>query len=138
MPKKTKNFSTTKKHFIYFRERCEHWISVFGLSAWTMAYWHDNLSDNYATCDSKNHSKVAAITLSKDFGTVHTSEDYNIEDHLNRLAFQEVVHMLLEPLDDRVVSTDTMYARHEAIAHSIEHTVLGRPGYNTKKGGKEL
>lgn len=118
---------TTKKHFQYFRERCEYWIEVFGLKQWTIAYFHGGVAeDHYAECYAKNGTQVASLSLAKSFGSLGF-EDYDSQDHLNRLALQEVIHVLLEPLDDRFVSTEVMGSRHEAVAHMIEHALLGRP-----------
>lgn len=119
---------TTKKQFRYFKQRCEHWVATFALSDWSMGYYHDTLENNYAQCNPKCNTLVASITLSKDFGDVGSMPGYNIDDHLDRLAFQEVVHVMLEPLDDKCASVADMYMRHEAVAHRLERAFLGRKG----------
>lgn len=123
-----------------FRDRCEHWVKVFGLTGWTLGYCFEKLDTNYAESYPKNRVRVAAITLSKDFGAAAEIIGYDIKDHLNRLALQEIVHVMLEPLDDRNAPDDVRYSRHETVAHQIEHALLGRPVHcfekKKPKGGK--
>ena len=112
---------TNKKHFEYFKKRCQHWIDFFGLKQWDIEIYHGtqekgNLAE--FTRDYKN--KIASIYLNKNWKEF--SDKINKES-LNKAAFHEVVEVLLCPLRDLAEDRAWDYAEFDRSIHEVIRTL---------------
>jgi len=114
---------TTKRHFEYFRERCEHWIKVLGLVGWAVDYHHDNKAGEvYAKVNADVNGRVASITLSNSWDII-PSVDFDMDEQLNRTALHECLELLLFPAKDRYCSRSVEDERTHAVIRTLEKVI---------------
>lgn len=114
---------TTKEQFQLFKKECEKWIKFWGLTEWSMYYYHEKLgSESFAQCCWNLNGRVASITLN-----THIDEDKNQWDY-KKSAFHEVCELLLSELDglirDRFVSKSHIDIAFHAVIRRLENCVL--------------
>ena len=101
------NHKLTKEHFEKFKKFFGHWIDVFGLKDWEIAYFFkktedEDLDDARASVQFDNGARIVVCCLSKNwFGSEPT--DHN----LARCAYHEVLELLLGKLNEMLRSKCT-------------------------------
>ena len=118
-----KSYSTTASDFLYFKEKCRYWRKFWGLTEFTIHYFHSNIDDNLAQAEVDSNNGLVTLRLAKEF-----HQDNPTKELLDRLAFHEVCHILLGRLSSigqsRFISENEHTEAEEAIVRRLENCVL--------------
>lgn len=106
---------TTKQDYKYFKERVLYWQKELGQVNWAIHFKHEQLDDNFAETRMGNSSHVAVVALSTDW-----VDDAVSNEQLNRTAFHEVLHLVL---NDLVTEAKARYATEYDIDRA-EHAAI--------------
>lgn len=115
---------TTKADFEIFKTYCAEAIQKLGLLEWSVHYAHEHRESDYARTAWKLSGGVATITLSTYWDDLRPKT----EEALRRVAYHEVMHLLLAPLVaeacDRYTNQDAIdIAEHQAIRR-LENVIV--------------
>lgn len=119
--------TATKKDFDYFEKRCDFWISFWGLYDWEAEYFFKDMEGKQGKCILITTGRTCDIFLSSAKGMF--TDNYPMSYHMDRAAFHEVCHVLLDPLIDQAVSVlqyDTVEPSIEGIIRRLENCVFER------------
>lgn len=115
---------TTKADFGLFKQNCEEFIKKFGLVEWSVHYAHEHTPEAYASTAWRLSSATATITL----GTVWDDLRLKTEEEIKKVAFHEVLHLVLSPLigeaNDRFSTQIAIDIAEHTIIRRLENTVL--------------
>ena len=109
---------TTPAHFKTFCDYARIHVAAFGLTDWEISYEHAQVEGFFATASTNLAARKATITLSVDVGN-----DAPTDEMLDKSALHEVLHVLLAPLADLIV-TDRKVTHKEA--EGAEHGIVMR------------
>lgn len=109
---------TTKKDFELFKSFCDGHIKRLGLVEWSVHYNHGYIDGSYAETGYKLSGGVATITLSKHWDDLRPKTD----EHINRLALHEVLHIVMAPL---FAEAGERYTNQMAL-ETAEHLIIRR------------
>lgn len=109
---------TTKKDFELFKLYCDEAIKKLGLVEWSMHYEHRHVEGSYAETAWRLSAGVATVT----FSTYWDDLRPKTEDAIQRLAFHEVLHILMAPL---FAEASERYTNHLAL-ETAEHLIIRR------------
>jgi len=86
---------TTKEHFKYFKSKVIKWLEVFGLYDWKVFVEHkEDDEDTLASCMPDLLNRIAVINLNTRWANLEVDKE-----SLNRVAFEEVMHIVLARLE---------------------------------------
>lgn len=115
---------TTKADFEKFKDYCIEAIQKFGLLEWSVHYAHEHLDNDYASTAWKLSGGVATITLSTYWDDLRPKTDETIR----RLAYHEVMHILMAPLiaeaEDRYTNQTAVDIAEHAIIRRLENVIV--------------
>jgi len=115
---------TTKKDFDYFKACANEWINTLGLREWSIHFYHGQCGETYAQTQMNTGGMVATITMSTYWDDLREKT----EEQINRLAFHEVLHLLMCPLiseaQERYTTNNTLTAIEHSIIRRLENVIL--------------
>lgn len=114
---------TTKTNFNYFKKRCEYWIEALGLKAYDVGYFHEPDSSGYGRTHARPEHSVASIILATEWPE-GIWPGLTMDEFLDKLALHEIIHILLEPLNNRFITQDDWNARNEHVARTLQKTIM--------------
>ena len=82
----------TKVHFDYFCKRVDYFMCEFGITGWTVFFLHQRLD---ASAEIRYTYDERAVT----FALARSIHENPTKKKLNEIAFHEVIHLVLAPLD---------------------------------------
>lgn len=127
---------TTKKDFEYFKQRCHHWISVFGINDWNVNYAHTKRINCRAVFDPMGAGSVGRECYLA-LATEWPSDLPINEENLCHTALHEVVHLLLGEYAciaaSRFITKDELHAAEHALANRLIHVVKAQHGPSMAK-----
>lgn len=107
---------TTKKHFQYFRKRCEHYASILGLHGWRLDYSHETIKQTWlAWVNMDTLSRRATIC----FHTVWEDEPIT-NNNIDQMACHEVLEIFLERACDRFTHSDEAESNRHAVIATLQ------------------
>lgn len=115
---------TTKKDFEIFKSECEKWIDFFGLKEWNVFYKQTELEEPsiVADCYPTYIDKSALIRLNTEI-----QDNYGV-DVINRFAFHEICHLLLNDIrtigESRFVTPGEFDNKEHEIIHKLTNSVF--------------
>jgi hypothetical protein len=107
---------TTARDFRTFQAQCRFWIKYFGLKGWDVAFEHCDLGGDDAQCEHDAEARMATLRMNMD-----VSEE-NIAD---KLAFHEVMELLLADLSTIASRRSATETEIGSAIHNIIHTFEG-------------
>ena len=90
---KSREFRTKKRHFQYFKRRCEYWANRFGLGHWEFRFQHRNDGGSAAYVYRDGQNWIAKVGFAKKWHD-HKPSRVNIDT----AALDEIGHCLLHGL----------------------------------------
>lgn len=109
---------TTKADFELFKKYCNEAVQKLGLVEWSLYYDRDNLEDAYARTYWKLAAGAATIVLATYWDDLRPKTD----EEIRRLAYHEVMHVLMAPL---LAEAEDRYTNQSAI-DIAEHQIIRR------------
>jgi len=109
---------TTKSDFDKFKQYCSEALQTFQLIEWSVHYDHANVEGSYANTSWRLSGGVATITLSTYWDDLRPKTD----DAIKRLAYHEVLHLVMAPL---YAEAGERYTNQLAI-DTAEHMIIRR------------
>jgi len=114
-------YKTTNKQFVQFKKECNRWIKFWGLTEWSVVFFHEKINDDcYADCTWNVEGRVASIRLNKEI-------DGMVLFDPKKTAFHEVCELLLCELDglarDRFISKSHISIAFHAVIRRLENCV---------------
>lgn len=109
---------TTKADFELFKKYCDEAIAKLGLVEWSVHYSHDSLEGDYARTYWKLSAGCTTIVFAKVWDDLRPKTD----EAIRRLAFHEVLHVVMAPL---VAEAGERYTNQLAI-DTAEHLIIRR------------
>ena len=89
---------TTHKHFEIFKEECEKWIKMFGLTNWCVRYYHKKDSDGSTFSQTKYAYSGKAVDVCLNINWPNDIPQSKVAFELKQSAFHEVCEILLYPI----------------------------------------
>ena len=109
----------------YFQERCKYWIDFFGLKDWHIRYMKKDIKPN-AEVWMNYPGKIATIVINEII-VLYDGENYKKD--LNRSAFHEICHILLDELIylalKRSIKKSQLRLAEETIIRRLENFLNG-------------
>lgn len=113
---------TTKEHFRKFVEYFDANIKEFGLTEWSVSYFHEELPNHAAMTTAQHEARMAAITLSTDIGAEPVTHVA-----LRRLAYHEACELMLAEYFDLINRRGTLSSEDlESLTKQLNHKVIHR------------
>ena len=121
----------TRKHFDYFKKRCDYWLERFHQSQWTVYYQFNPPEpdrNSHATASYNYVQRTATIFLWNEWAdSDETRTKTGILDSLDNCACEEATHLIIAPLHIlatvRYTNEEEVSATVEAITHTIVNAV---------------
>ena len=104
-------YKYTIKQFNSYKKYCKHYLALFGITEWDVDYKHHKI-DAQSRVSYNNSGRLACFQLTTK-GTI----DFCYHDDMQKLAFHEVLHLLL---------ADIVKSQESLEENAIEHTVIQR------------
>lgn len=114
------NIQTTKEDFDTFCGYCKKFVNEFGLTDWKVYFVHEPF-DAMAECRTHDISKFCIIALSSDWGNQEVTQE-----GLERVAYHEVIHLLLADIDSLALRADMSRTSREIELSRAYHAVIRR------------
>jgi hypothetical protein len=116
-------YTTTSKHFSFFREYCQDFINCFGLFEYRVFFEH-------RACQSSNSLAEIAVSLQGRAATIVLSDKWsNIfpsEENLRRSAFHEVCELLFSEMRCVAGDIDLGLEAREQLTTRACHSIIRR------------
>jgi hypothetical protein len=120
-------YELTQKHYEMFKDEFMHWVDVFGLRDWELAFYFtdtgkDNEDERVRACiQMEFEGRLAMVTLDAKW-TAMQPDDYNIR----RCAYHEAVELLLGKVMDlarrRSITAEQLESETHAVIRILENT----------------
>ena len=111
------NRTYTKKDFKLYKKSVLYWLNRFGITEWEIDFKHHQI-DSVARTTYNCTSKLACFQLTKE-----SQFDYCEQSNIGKLAFHEVIHLLLADFGNAIQETKIF---DSDLAISQEHAVVMR------------
>ncbi len=115
----------SKEQFKYFKQRCNHWVKMFGLTDWRIYYEFVEVEGAFANCGRNSSERIATIKLNPEW----KSSREPTREAIDRTALHEVCHILLSRFhwmgECRFLMDNELDDESEAVIHRLEVAILG-------------
>jgi len=114
---------TTDDDFRFFESEVKRWRNLFGLSGWELTVLHEEHCESNgrgcaAMCETDYESRMAIVTLARDWGPMETTRD-----NIAATALHEVLHMVLAPLKLIALARAATWAEIVGAEHEVLNVI---------------